>query len=821
MKGLRIFAAVLSALVWLAGAGNAADTPLALKGRVIDENGLPVGDAQVKLEYAGGHVFSGATDSVGVFTVNSLEPGEYTARVEKAGFFVLQEQKLQLAADATEFTFVLNHQQEVREKVDVTVTSQRVEPSETTQSANLSGTEIRDIPVPSSHDLQQSLVAMPQVLRDNGDLLHIAGARNTQTLYLLDGFEIGDPVSGVLDARLNVDAVRSAEIETGRFGAEYYHPGAAVLRLDTPEGDDRWRFGATDFIPGINVEEGVRLGNFYPRFSVSGPILKKRFWFSEYLSATHTLSVIKGQPTNANLVETWGGDALTRFLWHVSPKHSLHGSFLYNKTRDTDLGLDALHPESTSFNLAAHRVFGSLKDQVYWQETLFEFGGSTDDGYSATRPQGAEPYVLLVNGAQGNYFQEVRLEGKRLQFFFDAIRTELHWHGTHTLSLGGNVSGVELLHSAARTEIQAFLKDNKTSSRLTTFAGSPQFEVSNTLLGAFVQDNWSPKRYLVVQAGMRMDADRAISRAMAEPRVSLNVLPFADNRGKFSIGWGMYNIPLNLSVIGQTYDQQQVDTVYTYQDQNPNCIAVCISGPATSQFVRPVSGLKEQYFTIASVGWQQRVGGNTLVSVELLARDQHHGLVFETLSPGQIGSEFLLRTSRRDKYRGATISARHTFANTAALFGSYTRSRASTDQVLDPTLGAMFFAAQQPGPLSWDAPNRFLSWGSVPTPVWGILFTYLLEYRTGFPYSVINQQQFLIGAANAQRFPDYASVTIGLEKKFGLSHRVFAVRVSAINIFNRENPDVVVNNIDAPNFGAFSGGQGRAVTARLRFVGRK
>jgi len=31
----------------------------------------------------------------------------------------------------------------------------------------------------------------------------------------------------------------------------------------------------------------------------------------------------------------------------------------------------------------------------------------------------------------------------------------------------------------------------------------------------------------------------------------------------------------------------------------------------------------------------------------------------------------------------------------------------------------------------------------------------------------------------------------------------------------------VVNNVDAPNYGMFTGGQGRAFTARLRFVGRK
>jgi hypothetical protein len=141
--------------------------------------------------------------------------------------------------------------------------------------------------------------------------------------------------------------------------------------------------------------------------------------------------------------------------------------------------------------------------------------------------------------------------------------------------------------------------------------------------------------------------------------------------------------------------------------------------------------------------------------------------------------------------------------------------------VLDPVLGMLYFAPQQPGPLNWDAPNRILAWGSIPTPFWGILLSFFEDYHTGYPYSEVNQQQFLVGAANSLRFPNYASLTLAAEKKFTFKNRVFAVRVTAINVLNRQNPNVVVNNVDAPNYGTFTGGQGRALTARLRFVGKK
>jgi len=805
----------MAALLFVAGACFAADSPITLRGRVLDENGLPVGEAQVKLEMAGGQTFLGTTDDAGAFAIENLAAGEYTAQITKPGFFILEGQKFELAADSGEISFTLNHAEELREKVDVTAPANQVETSETPQKTTLTAVEIRDIPVPSDHYLQESLIALPQVLLDNQSLLHLAGSRATQAQYLLTGFEIGEPVNNSLDARFSVDAVRSVEVQTGRFGAEYAHPGAAVLSLDTPDGDDHWRFNATDFIPGINVQQGVQLGNFYPRVEFSGPLVSGKLWFSQAFSVQHSLSVMKGlAPGEPDTSTVWAGDSLSRLLWHISSRHSLVLSFLYNDADNFNLGLDALHPQPTTTTLGTHEVFGSVKDQYWFHDTLVEFGFAGHQSYDNSQPQGSAPYVLQVDGATGNFFQSQEQEGRRYQGFVDATRASLHWHGTHTVSGGANLSSVRMIQSSVRGEIQALYSDNTTLSRLTTFTGPADFRVSNTLAGAFVQDTWTISSHFIATAGLRADWDRLVQSAMAEPRASLNWMPFAKKTAKFSIGWGIYDIPLNLSVIGQTADQQQVDTLY-------DATGKVLAGPATSTFVLQPGALRQPYFDIASAGWQQRFGEKTIVSVELLARNQHRGLVFETQTPGQIGSEFLLQSTRRDKYRGATISARHSFGGGAEVFGSYTRSRANSDQVLDPVLGALYFAPQQSGPLLWDAPNRFLGWASVPTPLWEILFSCLLEYRTGYPFSVVNQQQFLIGEANSQRFPDYASLNISLEKKFRFRGYLFAVRGSAINVMGRANPNVVVNNVDAPNFLAFTGGQGRAFTGRLRFIGKK
>jgi hypothetical protein len=819
-------AASLALLVVCCG-GRAADSTLTLHGRVLDENGLPIGNVQVKLEGLGMAGVSVLTDDAGYFSVSHLAPGEYNIEMEKVGFFLLRGRSLKLSADTTEFVFTMNHVQEVREKVDVAADPNRIEPESTPQSATLTSTEIFYIPVPNSHNLQQTLVALPQVVRDNADLLHVAGSRDTQALYLLDGFDVGNPLSGGFTIRLIVDAVRTSEVQTGRFGAEYAHPGAAVLRFETPEGDNHWRFNATDFIPGINNQEGFRLGNYYPRFTFSGPIVKDEFWFLQSFAIDHTFGVLRDIPAGfgPNTTEEWGGDSLSRLLWNVTPNDSVHVSFLYNNESDTSVGLNALRPQTTTTDDSSNRLVGSVKNQLWVNHTLFELGFSEDRTYNDSNPQGTAPYVLLVNGAQGNFYAALEDKSRRHQVIADAIHPGLRWHGTHTISLGGNFSIVELIQVAQRGEIQAEDAEGRVV-RQTTFTGNPQFDVTNHIAGGFLQDNWVVDPHWVLQAGVRGDWDKLVHSGLAAPSAAVNYLPFADGSGKISVGWGIYNAPLNLSVIGQTLDEGQVDTLFFYSGMCHPPVPSCTTttGPATSTFKLPPDGLRQPYYDITSAGWQQRFGKNTIASVELLARNGHRELAFETARPGQIGSVFLLQSTRRDKYRAATISARHTFARGAVLFGSYTRSKANTDQNLDPVLGRLYFAAQQGGPLSWDAPNRFLSWGSIPTHFWGVDFAYFFEYRTGYPFSSINQQQFLQGAPNDRRFPDYASLNISLEKKFRFGKYLFAVRGTMVNVADRKNPDVVVNNIDAvgvnPDYLTFLGGQGRAVTGRLRFLGR-
>src|SRR5215472_8520972 len=476
-------------------------------GVVVDENGVPVPSAEVTLKDAAGHSYRTESDAAGRFAFHNLSPGDYQAEARKEGFFLLTGQAVTLHAGSNELSLVLNHEQEVREKVQVSAPANQIDTRDTTERSTLTARDIRDIPVPNTHALQRSLVALPEIVEDHGDNLHVAGARSAETQYVMDGFEIGDPLSGALTSRFNVDATRGVEVQAANISAGYPHSGASILSLETFDGDDRWRFGTTNPAPGINIQERAHLGNWYPRFTFSGPLERGRFWFCDAASIQHTFGVVKQLWPGPDTFEEWAGDDLLRLQYNFSPKHILHVSVLYNRASDGNLGLDALDPQSTTVTADQRRGFVSLKDQVWLHETLFELGIAADSRVLDYTPQGSQPYVLLINGTSGNYFQQWRQRGRRLQALANLVAASHHWHGTHQVAAGANAAGLIFHQSALRGEIDALQATNPLMNgaactapiagclvRRSTFMGSAAPHLSNTPVGAYAQDTWSITR---------------------------------------------------------------------------------------------------------------------------------------------------------------------------------------------------------------------------------------------------------------------------------------------------------------------------------------
>jgi len=795
--------AILMSLFTAAGATAAVQ----LRGVVVDENGVPVNGVQVTIKSKTGITQYAFSDDTGHFEASLAAPGECLVSLSKPDYFRLADQPVPLQDETNEVSFTLSHEFEVHSSVDVRSSAKQIDPLEPEHKEIFDAQDILDLPTYSTHDLAAYLPMIAGVTEDNSGGLHVAGGRSGDAEYMLDGFEIGDPVSGQLTSNLDIDSVREVKVDDGRYGAQYAHAAGAVMEFGTYVGDDRWRFGTTDFFPAVNLEQGVHLGNWYPRFNFSGPLHKGRAWFSDGISIQHTFSLIQGLPRNGDTQEQWSGDNLARVQMNLTPTNILQGSFLYNQSVYSHLGLSLFTPLSTTTDDHAHREFVSVKDQFFFGRNMFELGAATDNATLNNEPLGSAPYVVEPIAASGNYFQTLLQRNHRVQVIGNLNLSSLRWHGTHEVKAGFNADELAFSQGAVRNPIETLSAGN-TLLLKTTFSGAPYFHLDNSQVGYFVQDSWKVLRPLVVTIGGRADWDKIIGKTILGPRLAASFLPFSDSRTKISAGWGIYYRPINMALWSEGLDQERADTFY-----NPTGTT-----SATTQFVLPSGGLRQTGFNTTSLEWEQKLGSNTFTGVALLRRVETHGFAYQETQPPPLWGQLVFQDNRSDRYGSAEIWVRRVFRNKAEIYGDYTRSSARSNQALDYSLLTPYFVPQAPGRLLWDTPDRLIGWGKTPLPIWGLFLSARTEYRTGYPFDAVNEQQQLASAPGEFRYPNYFDLDVGLEKRFHFRGQEWALRVSSINATNHDNPNAV-NTFIVPY--AFAGGQRRAFTARLRLVGRK
>jgi hypothetical protein len=254
--------------------------------------------------------------------------------------------------------------------------------------------------------------------------------------------------------------------------------------------------------------------------------------------------------------------------------------------------------------------------------------------------------------------------------------------------------------------------------------------------------------------------------------------------------------------------------------------------PLETRFVSNPHELRLPRYAITSFSVERQLRWNIYGRLNLISRDGSHGLSFARRVPDPSTNVYLLDNIEHQRYRAAEFSVRSTFLNKYQWFASYTRSEARSSAVLAYSIENPLLAPQSGGPLGWDAPNRFLTWGWMPVetkwfprflqPVVGETdFQLLADYRSGFPFTVTNEVGYLIGKPNGERFPDYFTVNIALERKFPFRGYMWAFRAGLNNVLDRQNANVVNSDFDSPEFMKFGRGQARAANVQLRFLGRK
>lgn len=792
-----------------------------LSGRVVDENGAPLDSARVRAELEAAGVAETLTNPAGAFRL-SLPPGvPYRLLVERTGYYRLEVPAL--SADG-EVTLVLNPQREVFQSVEVGESPSHVDPAQTSREDRLTGTQINSVPYPGTHSLRNAIKLTPGAVQDPSGGIHLHGAAENQTRYLLNGYDITDPVTGRYATLLAVEGVREMSIASARRSPEFGRGSGGTIAIRTDSGTDRLRYTATNFIPGVDTNRGIRLGRWTPRASVSGPLRRGRAWYAQNLYGDYNSTLHPSLPRGQDSNRYWALGDLIHAQVNLTRRNILYADLLGNLERENRAGLSALDPVETTLRRRSYEWMAAVKDTHSW-------GGASliEAGFSALRvdhrrtPQGAEPYVFSALGRRGNYFADSRESGSREQFFVNYYPPAFRAAGRHQLQLGADLQRLSYAAAFRRNPYRTLSPAGLLTSE-TLFLGAGRFRESNVLSSSYLQDQWRPTQGLTLALGLRQDWDRFVGQSVLSPRLALAWTPFRDARTKIAGGYGVLFDASHLAILTRPLDQASVTVPYS-----PEGLPAL---PSARVFLAG-QNLALPRFGNWSASLERDFGRRLSLRIEWYRKRGRDGFVYavepdtalEPLPsvPGGVAVQSFLRLAnlRRDFYHELALTLRQSFGE-HEWFASYGFSRAVSNAVLDIRVDQVYQAGDNTGRMPWDAPHRFLSWGYLPLPVqrgkWAL--AYLVDARSGFPFGVVRDTGEFVGPPDSHRFPLNFSLNLHLERRFEFRRRRFALRVGVNNLTGRQNPSSVFNVIGSPRFLQFTGDEGRHVVVRLRFFAR-
>jgi len=786
---------------------------------VADENGVPIPAAEVTLEEPGQPSRVQYTGYAGQCSFSPLPQTPYTLRAAKAGFYQTALSGLD-PADASQ-RIVMTHEQIIREEVSVAASVPGIDISQITGEITMNTPEIVNIPYETSRDIRNLLPFNPGVVQDATGHIHINGSETWETLDLIDGFDVRSPVTGTLDMRVSTDAVRTVETKTTRLPAEFGRSTGGVVAFYTGMGDNKFRFNATNFFPSFREANGLRFDQMVPRLTFSGPIRRNRAWWYDGVETEINNIYVASLPANAdtNLLER--GSNLLKTQVNFSPRQIVTAGLLFNDYHSPYEGLSTLAPQSSTSKHDIIAWLPYLRDQWTMKNgTLIEIGAGQMRYRNGSVPHGSLPYTIMPEVAEGSYFQSRTVRSSRPEGYAAAYLPDWKWMGTHSVKAGIDLDHVSANEDLIRAPVR-YLRENGTLTRQSTFLATAPFLLHNAEAGAYIQDKWQMCPGVLVEPGVRLDWDEIIRSALVSPRLAaVYSPPGAHQSTKISTGIGVYYEHTQLDYLMRAFEGARFDTYYQPDGVTP-------AGPAQSTaFVYNASNLRQARAVNWSAGVEQKLPGSILAGANLVEKRTSRVLTYRNRSqPAALSGTYELASARFDRYHSFEVDARRLFANGYTVFVSYTRSSAHTNAALNYRLAPSPLGAQQSGPLPWDTPNRLISWGWLPLELpklkknWD--FVYTVEWRSGFPYTSVDDNDQVEGMAGSRRFPDFLSISPGLEWRFHFRGTWIGLRGVMENGTDRANPIVVNNVVDSPQYGQFSEPLGRAFTARIRVIGRK
>jgi hypothetical protein len=423
--------------------------------------------------------------------------------------------------------------------------------------------------------------------------------------------------------------------------------------------------------------------------------------------------------------------------------------------------------------------------------------------------------MFTAQGKRGNYYIDGTRKAGRDQVLVNGFLPAFQRGGEHRVKAGVDLNHVAYWQNVRRTGFENFTESGYRVRR-TWFDGSGLLDRSNYEAAMFAHDSWRARPGLLLEMGVRGDWDRLLNRWDSSPRLGMAWSPPGMDNTKLFAGFGRIYDATNLRLFTRHLDQYSLTTYFDPAGR-------VLRGPAWTWFQISSSTLARPRYYNWSAGVEHQWPGRVSLKAEMMRRRGLRGFAYRNMLETQypdIDSVYELTNQRTDSYDSASFQIRHSLRRQYEWMASYTWSRALSNTVVDISVEDPISVQDNRGRMPWDSPHRFLTWGYLPTPFKNWALAYLLDARSGFPFSVQADDGRIVGGVNSLRFPAFLELNLHLERRFVFRGHRWALRLGANNLTNRVNPDTVNNMVSSSRYLVFYGGNGRSSNFRIRWLGK-
>lgn len=752
------------------------------------------------------------TDDAGNFAFTDLPAATYVLTAEADGLQSVTREIRLTAGDTLivdiELTATVSETVTVREEEGL------LSRAETTTSNVVRAQTLKDLPL-RAENYQSALLLTPGAVHGADGLDHLKGARAGQSAYTVNGVDVTDPTTGNLAFDIPVEAAASVQIAENPYSAEFGRLTGGAINLETRGGDDKFKFTASRFFPTFRHILVGQTDSFRPRLTLSGPIVRDKLFFLQSVeyrfSRTRVPSLVA--PGDDSTSESF--NSFTQFDLSINRNNHarLVTAFFPQKARY--VGLNTFNSQQVTPNIRQSGFLFSISEQAIFSSGSFLASAISYKSFDVdVFGQGEGPLTLLPDGNTGNYFAASHRRMPRLQ-----------WQETyyaHPFKLGGQQwfkAGIEFDHTdvSGRFRNNSILirrRDNTLVQRI-DFAGMGVVGRGVNEFMAFVQDKWIASPKLTIDAGLRLDRDGITRQSNLAPRLSFMFVPLKNNRTIVRGGLGLFYDRTPLSVGYFTQMPERVVTTFAHDGlsvtDGPVGFENLVEGPLRNA---------------RSVRWNLQldrgITKNLTMRVGYLKRSTTDDLIVNARVEGSGRGGLIVGSMGHSRYRELQLVGIFDSPRVGNWSASYVWSNARGDlNTIDNFLGdlpAFVVRANEYGPLPFDAPHRFLTFGRWKTR-YDITVSPSLEIRSGFPFSYVDERLDFIGARNqAGRYPTFISLDAQVTKGFAVpkfeTHRA-RIGIAVLNIMNNFNPSDIQNNIGSPRAGSFFNSLGRSVRGKF------